>query len=117
MNCRKDFLDLTPDERDWLADALNELYDRGRITAIADTHSTDPGAGWFNIHRGPAFLPWHRWLLLTLENELRSIDARVRLLYWDWTKPNAQDIDAEPWKSFFGGRNNTDGRFDHSTRR
>ena len=22
-------------------------------------------------------------------------------------------MDTEPWKSFFGGRNNTDGRFDH----
>ena len=64
-------------------------------------------------HRGPVFLPWHRWFILRLEQELQSIDARVSLPYWNWARPEARDLDAEPWKSFFGGRDNIGGRFDH----
>ena len=109
MYCRKDFLDLTPIERDRLADALNELHAQGRYSNYPTNHED----GWFSIHRGPEFLPWHRWYILRLEQELRSIDARVTLPYWDWTRPGARDLDAEPWKSFFGGRNNSGGRFDH----
>lgn len=109
MYCRKDFLNLTPIERNRLADALNELYDSGRIDVYAQVHED----GWFNIHRGAEFLPWHRWYVLRMERELQSVDARVSMPYWNWAHPNARDLDAEPWKSFFGGRNNTGGRFDH----
>ena len=38
MYTRKDFLDLTSEERDRLADALNELFDGGQITLYADVH-------------------------------------------------------------------------------
>ena len=109
MRCRKDFMDLTPLERDRLASALNDLHDRGLITTFANAHE----AGWFNIHRGPAFLPWHRWFILTLEEHLRAIDARITLPYWNWTRSDSRDLEAEPWKSFFGGRDNSGGRFDH----
>lgn len=109
MRCRKDFMDLTPAERDRLADALNELYASGVITTYANAHD----AGWFDIHRGPAFLPWHRWFILRLEQELRAYDARIALPYWNWTRADSRDLDAEPWLSFFGGRANSGGRFDH----
>lgn len=111
MYCRKDFLDLTPIERDRLANAFNELWDQNRFQVYGPAHE----AGWFSIHRGPEFLPWHRWFILRLEQELRSFDARVSLPYWDWVRNSARDLDAEPWKSFFGGRDNTGGRFDHWT--
>lgn len=106
---RKDFLDLTVDQRNRLADALNQLYNSGRYPVYPDTHV----AGWFNIHRGPAFLPWHRWYVLTLEEELRAIDSEITVPYWDWTRDGARDLDVEPLKSFFGGRSNTGGKFDH----
>ncbi|MCH7545492.1 MAG: tyrosinase family protein, partial [Planctomycetes bacterium] len=106
---REDFLDLTDDQRNRLADALNQLYNSGRYPVYPDTHE----AGWFNIHRGPAFLPWHRWYVLTLEEELRAIDSEITIPYWDWTRNGNQDLDAEPWKSFLGGRSNTGGKFDH----
>ena len=35
-------------------------------------------------HRNPWFLPWHRQFLLRFERELRKVDDRVRLPYWDW---------------------------------
>jgi hypothetical protein len=110
MACRKNFVDLTPDERDWLATALNALQANGVIDAMADDHDSYFHMG---IHRGPAFLPWHRHFLLRLEAALQALDARVALPFWDWTRSDSRDLDAEPWKSFFGGRSNTGGRFDH----
>jgi len=108
MHCRKDFLDLTPLELNRLGKAFNALWDLNRFQIYGPLHED----GWFSIHRGPEFLPWHRWYLLRLEQELQSIDSRVSLPYWNWARAGARDLDAEPWKSFFGGRNNTGGRFD-----
>lgn len=38
-------------------------------------------------HSGPAFLPWHRYLLLRFESYLRDAlqDDDFRLPYWDWS--------------------------------
>lgn len=38
-------------------------------------------------HSGPAFLPWHRYFLITLEGLLRRAvgDDALRIPYWDWT--------------------------------
>jgi hypothetical protein len=110
MRCRKNFVDLTPDERNWLADGLNALYASGLVAAYADEHSADFNNG---IHHGPAFLPWHRHFLFRFEQALRAVEARATIPYWDWTRSDSQDLDIEPWKSFFGGRSNTGGRFDH----
>jgi hypothetical protein len=52
-------------------------------------------------------------MILQFEQALQAKDARVVLPFWDWTRADSRDLDAEPWKSFFGGRNNTGGKFDH----
>ena len=38
-------------------------------------------------HSGPAFLPWHRYMLLRFETYLREAvgDDNFRLPYWDWS--------------------------------
>jgi tyrosinase len=38
-------------------------------------------------HSGPAFLPWHRYFLISLEALLRRAlnDNEFRIPYWDWT--------------------------------
>jgi hypothetical protein len=110
MSCRKSFTELTVDERNWLGDALNALYADGSIHEHAHHHEEYFSNG---IHRGPAFLPWHRHMMLLFEGALRAVDARLTLPYWDWTRADSRDLDIEPWKSFFGGRNNTGGKFDH----
>ena len=69
MACRKNFIDLTNDERDLLAGAFNDLFARGLIGTFADEHEHHFSSG---IHRGPVFLPWHRYFLLELEAEMRS---------------------------------------------
>ena len=112
MHCRIDFIDLATDTDalDRLAGALNDLYDSGVIAAMAKQHDDFFMNG---IHWAPQFLPWHRHFLLRLERDLQAIDARIVLPYWDWTRADSRNLDVEPWKSFFGGRNNTGGRFDH----
>ena len=37
-------------------------------------------------HSGPAFLPWHRYMLILLENHLQRVlaDPSFGLPYWDW---------------------------------
>jgi tyrosinase len=48
---------------------------------------TPPTQGDRNAaHRGPVFLPWHRFMLILLELQLQRVlnDADVGLPYWDW---------------------------------
>ena len=109
MACRKNFTDLTPIELDRLAGALNQLYDDGLIDDFANLHADS----WDHIHWEPQFLAWHRHFLLRFEQALQAIDARITLPYWDWTRADSRDLDSGVWSTFFGGRGNTGGRFDH----
>ena len=113
---RKDFTQLTGPELDKLADAFNNLWSNGLIRQWVNLHQRFFDNG---IHWGPAFLPWHRYFLRTVEKELQKFDQSVTLPYWDWTRSDSRNLDSEPWKSFFGGRpvNQstpiTGGRFDN----
>ncbi len=49
-----------------------------------DIHKSAHAAGQ-DVHRGPAFLPWHRVLIGRLETLLREADPSVSLHYWDFT--------------------------------
>lgn len=111
MALRKNFVFLTGLERTRLASAFNKVESSGFLGELADEHD----ANFLNgIHWGSAFLPWHRHFLLRLETELQNVEhPDVMIPYWDWTRPDSRSLDAEPWKSFFGGRNNTGGEFDH----
>ena len=42
--------------------------------------------GFFSrgLHNNGAFLPWHRWFLLQVENALQEQDCRVTIPYLDW---------------------------------
>ena len=103
---RKNFTDLTEQERDDFAYALNNLP-RNVIEANANSHERDFEHG---IHDGPAFLPWHRDFLFKFEKELQAIRENVTLPYWDWYSDDSRNLDTGVWKSFFGGRNNQGGR-------
>ncbi len=61
-------------------------------------------------HRGPVFLPWHRVMLLLLEQNLQRVlgNPNFGLPYWDWAadgdKPQAQQPTSRIWSaSFMGG--------------
>ena len=106
MVCRKNFIDLNNDERNVLAGAFNDLFARGLIDTYADEHEHHFNAG---IHWGPAFLPG-TGILGAGGGGDAPFDFRAVIPYWDWTRGDSRDLDAEPWKSFFGGRNNSGGR-------
>lgn len=109
---RKNFTELNSTELSRLANALNTLWRNGTISDNATLHNNNFYNG---IHWGPAFLPWHRDFLLKFEQALQAIEPTVTLPYWDWTRSDSRDLDSGLWKTFFGGRNNKDGQFDHWT--
>ncbi len=55
-------------------------------------------------HRGPVFLPWHRWMLIQLDAQLQRVlnDATFGLPFWNWAadgeKPKAQQPNSALWK-------------------
>lgn len=54
-------------------------------------------------HSGPAFLPWHRYFLITLEGFLRRAlsDDDFRIPYWDWTADAelAEPLTSQIWSN------------------
>jgi tyrosinase len=76
---------------------------------------TPPGnaAGRNAAHRGPVFAPWHRVMLLVLEQNLQRAlgDPGFGLPYWDWSAdgdlPSAQQLTATIWDAaYLGGQGN-----------
>ena len=39
-------------------------------------------------HRGPSFLPWHRAMLLDVEQHLQKINPNVFIPVWNWDVPD-----------------------------
>lgn len=72
-----------------------------------------PGANTMRrnaAHRGPIFLPWHRFFLIVLEQQLQRVlgDPGFGLPYWDWAADGelgsiAKQIKAPLWKDVMGG--------------
>jgi tyrosinase len=66
---------------------------------------TPPTQGDRNAaHRGPVFLPWHRFMLILLELQLQRVlnDADAGLPYWDWAAdgeaPAGNQPDSAVWE-------------------
>jgi tyrosinase len=62
-------------------------------------------------HSGPAFLPWHRYMLILLENHLQRVlgDPNFGLPYWDWAadgaRPPAGQLSSAIWAQNCMGTN------------
>ena len=82
MRIRKHYDRLTPEERQRFVQALLALKDDGRY----DQHVRIYQRATCWARRGPAFLPWHRHLLLRFEEDLRSAEPDVTLPYWDFCR-------------------------------
>ena|SRR3989442_11038019 len=57
----------------------------GFVTPLSIPTSIGQVTHGADVHRGPAFLPWHRELCNRLEALLREVDLGLSLHYWDWT--------------------------------
>lgn len=77
--------------------------------------TTATGGGRNAAHRGPVFLPWHRWFLLELEAQLQRVlgDPDLGLPYWDWAadgdRPPAEQRSSALWQRAAMGRTGRDG--------
>jgi tyrosinase len=116
LYCRKNQATLTASERSRLVAAFLALKADGTYDQLTAQHMNAMN----DAHRGPAFLPWHRYYLLRLEQELQRIDPAVTLPYWDWTIDNSGA--ASLWDPDFMGGNGqasdgvvTSGPFAHNT--
>lgn len=110
MRIRRNVKDLTPPQKTAFANAVLALKNKpsvlhpgdpnfSRYDDYAEIHMNAMMAnpGW--AHRGSAFCPWHRELILQFENDLNAIDSSVTLPYWDWTDPNSLPFTVD----FLGG--------------
>ena len=78
MPCRKDYRDLSDDERNIFVAALYHL----KSTGVIDTYAAEHSANFDVAHGGSTFLPWHREFLRRFEDELRSYDPSISIPYW-----------------------------------
>ena len=79
-------------------DALVVWHARAMMTMTPTSQSSRNAA-----HKGPVFLPWHRYFLIVLEQHLQRVlnDPTFRLPYWAWNvdgdKPKAQQPGQPVW--------------------
>ena len=97
---RREVRSLSAGERRALIDALLVLKKEGVYDRYVHAHHAvmTPAvlpdelydANYGNgAHMGPSFLPWHREMLLRLEDDLRRVDGSLTLPFWDWTIDSA----------------------------
>ncbi|ORX89317.1 Di-copper centre-containing protein [Basidiobolus meristosporus CBS 931.73] len=98
INERREFRQLTAEERTNFITAVNTLKQTGLYDQLVNVHlSYVPHA-----HSTPPFFPWHRFFIYQFENALRSIDPNMMLPYWDWTIDAWSPESSELW-SWLGG--------------
>ncbi|KAJ3101358.1 hypothetical protein HDU97_001399 [Phlyctochytrium planicorne] len=86
---RKDFRDLSENEQNTFMNAMNTLHQipsllgrRNRYHDYVALH----GMGAGSMHGTPVFLPWHRYFIAVLENDLQKISGNSSLAvpFWAW---------------------------------
>lgn len=111
MNIRKNIYSLTPQELSDFQDALNAIKADGSYDDFIERHhhammTATPMPGEIvdsllrnTAHRGPAFLPWHRYFCRELELLLQTKKKHVTLPYWDWSADAADPMSAPLWNT------------------
>src|SRR4051812_37670254 len=96
MNIRKRIYTLTDTELARFIEAVNAAKADGSYDAFIERHhhsmmtatiapGESGGSNFRNVaHRGPAFLPWHRYFLREFELLLQVHRPGVTLPYWNW---------------------------------
>ena len=84
---RKDYNDLTEQERQLYIKALQKAYDEGHYSLFVNLHATHQNE--YYAHSLASFFAWHRKYLLEFENMLRSLGEEfkcVTIPFWDWAQ-------------------------------
>jgi hypothetical protein len=111
MNVRRNLYSLTDVQLKAFQKALNEIKADGTYNTFIERHhhsmmtatpwqSEAPNANVRNVaHRGPAFLPWHRYFCRELELALQAKNPKVTLPYWNWSADSANPLAAPIWNT------------------
>jgi tyrosinase len=85
VRVRKDANTLTASERDRFLLAWQKFRNKlgDNYVQFQEMHRLATMAG-DEAHMQPAFLPWHRAMLLHVERELQKLEPTVALHYWNW---------------------------------
>lgn len=109
MNIRKEIRKLSGPERLAFTNTLLALKGNGgydkyvhwhHAVMVPTVHPDEPQDPDYRngAHLGPAFLPWHREMLLQLEADLQAITPGITLPYWDWTLDAADPTNSPVWE-------------------
>lgn len=98
LGIRMNVMEVSDTEKDRLRNAFIALNTEEKFR-FPGSRNDKPFVGgvsfWFkqdeihqatHVHRGPAFLTWHRELCNRLERLLRMHDKKTSLHYWDWNQ-------------------------------
>jgi Common central domain of tyrosinase/von Willebrand factor type A domain len=111
MNIRKNIYSLSDSQLQDLKDALNAVKADGTYDTFIERHhhamsTATPWGGEATdedirnvAHRGPAFLPWHRYFCRELELALQAKRPNCTLPYWDWAADAANPLGAALWNT------------------
>ena len=111
MNIRKSIYTLTDTQLQAFKDAVNAIKTDGTYDDFIERHhhammtpTLSPGEvgdeTFRNVaHRGPAFLPWHRYFIRELELLLQTKNPLVTLPYWDWIADAGNPAGAALWNT------------------
>jgi hypothetical protein len=111
MNIRKSIYTLSDSQLAAFQAAVNAIKADGSYDDFIHRHhhammqatpwqSEAPNTALRNsAHRGPAFLPWHRYFLREFEKALQRKNPYVTLPYWDWTVDAGNPRGAALWNT------------------
>jgi tyrosinase len=105
---RKNYVKMTQSERDTFHRAMTALVANGTYYNLVELHQK----AMATAHKNPWLLPWHRALLLWLEDELKNVNGGVPIAvpYWRWrddsTAGNTATIFGPSYAGGFGTSTN-----------
>lgn len=111
MNIRKNIYTLSDQQLQDFQDAVNAIKADGTYDTFIERHhhsmmtptpwgAEPPNTNTRNVaHRGPAFLPWHRYFCRELELALQTKKPNVTLPYWDWAADASNPLGADLWNT------------------
>ena len=91
QSIRKDYRDMTEDEKDALVKLFKLKTDL--INDLGDFHERNFRAIHFNVRdnnpNDDVFFAWHRFMIFELEQEMQKHYPCISIPYWDWTTDNS----------------------------
>jgi Common central domain of tyrosinase len=89
---RRNISTIPEEEQIRFRDAILKLHtDKSYPDGVSHWFKQDQIHQATHVHGGPAFLPWHRYLINEFEKLLRKVAPELSLHYWDF-KENPEDI-------------------------